>query len=191
MEQVNFKILQYPNKDLRKPSIAVDKDEIDDNFKKYIEILKETLFEEGGVGIAAPQVGWHKRIIIVLDSEFLRETKKEPMVLLNPILSDLSGEQDSTEACLSVPMPPAVVKRAADCVVSGRDLEWNEVQFYFTGIEAAICQHEVDHLDGKLYIDHLSRLKRDILVRKWKRNKRQLKKLERINARRIGNRNSV
>lgn len=173
-DRVVFEVLQYPDKKLRQRSFEVKQSEINDDFKKLVGILKNTLFAEGGVGIAAPQVGWNKRIIVVLHRAFLEDTDKEPMVIFNPVLRDLSGEQDSTEACLSVPMPPAVVKRAEDCVVSGYDLEWNEVQFYTSGLEAAIIQHEREHLDGVLYIDKLSRLKRDILIRKYKKRQREL-----------------
>lgn len=174
-DQLVFELLQYPNKQLRQRSFEVKQTEIDDEFRGYVAVLKNTLFAEGGVGIAAPQIGWRKRIIIVLDREFLEDDSKEPTVILNPSLHDLSGEQDSTEACLSVPMPPAVVKRAADCVVRGYTLAWEPMEFYVEGLESAIFQHEVDHLDGKLYIDRLSRLKRDILIRKYKKRKRQLR----------------
>jgi peptide deformylase len=134
------------------------------------------MYEEGGVGLAAPQVGWTQRIVIVDTTWQGDKSQRDPTVLINPVLSDLQGEQEVFEACLSVPWPGIEVKRAEECVLTYRDLEWEEQEIYLEGFEAAVAQHEIDHLDGKLYIDRISRLKRDILKRKAKKIRRAAEK---------------
>ena len=101
-DRLVFQVLQYPDKRLRQRSFEIKESDITKEFLGYVDILKNTLFAEGGVGIAAPQVGWNKKIIIVLGKLFLGGGEKEPTVIFNPTLSDLSGEQDSEEACFPV-----------------------------------------------------------------------------------------
>ena len=168
-------ILSYPEKSLSKPSVKVDA--IDDDIKTLIDDMGETMFDAPGVGLAAPQVGVNKRII-VYDSHAADpesdDDVKEFTALINPEIIDSSGSIVSeNEACLSVIDYSANVKRYENVTVRALNIDGKKLEFDANGILAVIMQHEIDHLDGTLFIDRISSLKRAMYRKK---RLKQLKK---------------
>lgn len=163
-----LKILTYPEKSLSQPSVKVDT--IDDTIKKLLEDMGETMFAAPGVGLAAPQVGVNKRIIVydthAADTD--KEDKDQQFTpLINPEIIAASGSIISEgEACLSVPDYSADVKRYESVTVRALDVDGKKLEFDAQGILAVIMQHEIDHLDGTLYIDRISLLKRTMYKKK-------------------------
>jgi peptide deformylase len=131
--------------------------------------MLEAMYKFEGVGIAAPQIGISKRIIIV-DTEPSNPSSK-PIVLINPEIVERYGEMNMEEGCLSVPEVRGDVKRAEKVVVEGLDLEGNRLRIEATELSARAFQHEIDHINGTLFIDHLGRLKKQLI-------KNQLRKIE-------------
>jgi len=127
----------------------------------------ETMYESLGVGLAANQVGIPQRLIVV-DFGFDQE-KHEPVIILNPVITDFEEEQDGQEGCLSIPEVFADIKRFKRIEVKGVDLDGNDVRYEVEDYLARAFQHELDHLEGKLFWDMLSRTKRDMLKRKFKK----------------------
>lgn len=127
----------------------------------------ETMYESLGVGLAANQVGIPQRLIVV-DFGFNQE-KHEPVIILNPVITDSEEEQDGQEGCLSIPEVYADIKRFKRIEVKGVDLDGNDVRYEVEDYLARAFQHELDHLEGKLFWDMLSRTKRDMLKRKFKK----------------------
>jgi peptide deformylase len=161
-------ILTYPEKSLSQPSVKVDT--IDDTIKKLIDDMGETMFAAPGVGLAAPQVGVNKRII-VYDTHAADEDKADKdqqfTPLINPEITAASGSIISEgEACLSVVDYSADVKRYEKVTVEALDIDGKKLKFDARGILAIIMQHEIDHLDGTLYIDRISLLKRTMYKKK-------------------------
>lgn len=149
-----MKVLHNPNKELRVVSVPVSADKVtSEDIKSLIEDLKVTMKKENGIGIAAPQVGVHERVIIV-------DMKGKPTAFINPELSDKSFKLvDSDEGCLSVPGKWGLVKRHRSVKVKALDANGHEVSFKAIGLEAIIFQHEIDHLDGILFIDRAEDLR--------------------------------
>ncbi|MCD4722503.1 MAG: peptide deformylase [Desulfobacula sp.] len=168
-----LKILTYPEKSLLQPSAKVDnadKGAIDDDIKKLINDMGETMFNAPGVGLAAPQAGVNKRII-VYDSNAANPDRdgsiNEFTALINPGIIAASGSIISEkEACLSVLDYSADVKRYEKVTVRALNIEGKKLEFDAEGILAIIMQHEIDHLDGILFIDRISVLKRAIYKKK-------------------------
>lgn len=163
-----LKILTYPEKSLLQPSVKVD--HIDDDLKKLVQDMGETMFDAPGVGLAAPQVGVNKRLI-VYDTNAANPdddgSTHEFKALINPEIIEASGSIISEkEACLSVVDYSADVKRYEKVVVTALDIDGNSLKFDAQGILAVIMQHEIDHLDGILFIDRISILKRSIYKKK-------------------------
>ena len=170
-----LKILTYPAKSLLKPSVKVDN--IDDEIKQLIQDMGETMFAAPGVGLAAPQVGVNKRIFVYdvnaadKNDEKNKDLKKEFKALINPEIIDASGSSVSKEeGCLSVSDYNADVKRYEKISVRGVNIEGKKLEFNLEGIPAIIMQHEIDHLDGILFIDRISALKRAMYKKKVKKN---------------------
>lgn len=163
-----LKILTYPEKSLLQPSVKVDA--IDEDIKKMTEDMGETMFDAPGVGLAAPQIGVNKRIIVYDSNAANPEddgSKKEFTVLINPEIIAASGSIVSEkEACLSVVDYSSDVKRHETVTVKALDIEGKELEFEAQGILAVIMQHEIDHLDGILFIDRISILKRTMYKKK-------------------------
>jgi peptide deformylase len=167
-----LEILQFPDARLREKSVPIAQDEVDAELRELVRNLAETMYEEPGIGLAAPQVGVSKRLI-VMDLDWT-EGERNLRVLVNPEIVHSEGKDLSKdEACLSVPDFSADVERAARVIVKARSLDWEPLEFDCTGLEAICFQHEIDHLDGILYIDRISRLKRDFYVRKRKKQLRR------------------
>lgn len=164
-------ILTYPEKSLLIPSVPVEN--IDDEIKKLVKNMGETMFDAPGVGLAAPQVGVNKRIIVYdthADDPDFEGKKTEFTALINPEIVEASGSITSEgEGCLSVVDFTADVKRYENVTVTALDIEGNPVKMEASGIIAVIMQHEIDHLDGVLFIDRISVLKRTMYKKKIKK----------------------
>ena len=155
-------ILLFPDSLLRKRSRPVGQGDRD--IEEFLKRLTETLYAQpGGIGIAAPQVGEAKRIVIVDVS--LKDSSKHPLVMINPKIRGLEGEVLTREGCMSLPDYTANVSRAERVAVEWTDTRGHRHQKIASGIEAICIQHEVDHLDGLLFIDRVGSLKTDIFVR--------------------------
>lgn len=155
-------ILTYPDPELKKKSAPVTV--ITDSVKELIRDLAETMYDAPGVGLAAPQIGVHKRVIVIDIS-----AKDEPpdlIVAINPIIVHAEGEAYEEEGCLSVPKYAANVRRHARVIVKALDSEGAECTWKADELLAIAFQHEIDHLDGILFVDHLSVLKRELFQRK-------------------------
>ncbi|NOX33845.1 MAG: peptide deformylase [Deltaproteobacteria bacterium] len=165
------KILTYPEKSLLQPSLKVD--HIDDEIKKLVKDMGETMFDAPGVGLAAPQIGVNKKIIVYdfnAPSQGDDEKKQEFTALFNPEIIEASGSIVSEqEACLSVPDYSADVKRYERVKVRALNIDGKKLEFDADGILAIIMQHEIDHLDGVLFIDRISVLKRTMYKKKLKK----------------------
>lgn len=160
-----MKILTYPNPVLRKKAEPVV--EIDDDLQCLIDDMIKTMYEAPGIGLAANQVGELKRVIVF--ESFNVEGERNPEVLINPEFVSKEGQVLSEEACLSVIDYAADVNRASRVKVKGLDRNGNPVEIEAENLKAVCLQHEVDHLDGTLFIDHISSLKRSLYKRKLKK----------------------
>ena len=160
-------VLQFPDPRLKRVSIAID--EVSDALRELAHDMCEVMYDEPGIGLAAPQVGEAVRLIVV-DTEWTEEdTERNPLVVVNPVLGDEEGKVTWNEGCLSVPDLKADVERAASVTLTGTDLDGNPIEERLEDLRAVCFQHEVDHLDGILFIDHISRLKRMMYVKKRKK----------------------
>jgi peptide deformylase len=134
--------------------------------------MLETMYDAPGIGLAAPQVGAMTRVIVM---DCIKDGPPEPMVLLNPVVIWASEDLSSyDEGCLSIPDQYAEVKRPASVTVRWMDLNGAEQERLFDGLWATCVQHEIDHLNGKLFIDYLGPLKRQMITRKMEKLKREL-----------------
>jgi peptide deformylase len=144
-------------------------EETDDAIRELAANMLEVMYDEPGIGLAAPQVGEAIRLIVI-DTEWTGEgADRDPLVLVNPEILERSGAITWTEGCLSVPDFQAEVERAQKVRVRGLDLDGNEVIEEAEELRAVCLQHEIDHLDGILFIDRISRLKRSMYVKKRKK----------------------
>jgi peptide deformylase len=163
-------ILTYPNNFLRQPTKPVTA--ITDDVQTLIEDMIETMYDEPGVGLAAIQVGADHSIIVYDATP--AEGERQALALINPEIVSSEGQQLSeSEGCLSVPDFRADVKRAAHVRVKGLDRTGRAVDFEAEGFLAIVLQHEIDHLNGVLFIDRISALKREMYKRKRKKQLRQ------------------
>ncbi|TDL87863.1 peptide deformylase [Meridianimarinicoccus aquatilis] len=163
-------ILIHPDPRLKKvaPPVA----DLSDALRTLADDMLETMYDAPGIGLAAPQVGVSSRVI-VMDCEKEEGVEPKPMVLFNPKVIAASDDLSVyEEGCLSIPDQYAEVTRPAEVTVSWIDLNGTEQQQDFTGLWATCVQHEIDHLDGKLFIDYLSSLKRQLITRKMVKFKR-------------------
>jgi len=159
------KILTYPDPELKKKSLPVAV--INEKTQELVRDMVETMYDAPGVGLAAPQIGVHQRIAVIDVSG--RDEKPEIIVAINPAIVHSEGESYDEEGCLSVPNYAANVRRHAKVVVKALNLEGEEVTYNAEGLLAIAFQHEIDHLDGILFIDHLSNLKREMFQKKYRR----------------------
>ena len=164
-----LKILTYPDHTLRQPTNELDN--IDGDVQKMIDQMASTMYDAPGVGLAAIQVGWDKSVLIFDISP--SDHDRSLQVLINPRIIDQEGEIISeNEGCLSVPEFKADVKRYASILVQGVDREGRPLELEAQGMLAIVLQHETDHLKGKLFIDHVSALKRQLYTRRMKKKLR-------------------
>ncbi|MCD4743870.1 MAG: peptide deformylase [Desulfobacteraceae bacterium] len=161
-----LKILQYPEASLLQPSgpVEITDGKIDDKIRTLIKDMGETMFQAPGVGLAAPQIGINKRIIVydaMAEGSEEENPDKKFKALVNPEIIKKSGSIVSeNEACLSVPDFKSNVKRFESVTVKGENAEGEKLEFNVEGIFAIIMQHEIDHLDGILFFERVSSLKR-------------------------------
>jgi len=168
-----LQVLQFPDARLREKAAPIAQHEIDDDLRQLAADMAATMYDEPGIGLAATQVGVAKRLI-VMDLGWTEDGEREPRILLNPEITLTEGKAVSEqEGCLSVPDFKSDVERHARVLVRARTLSWEEVEFDATELEAYCFQHEIDHLDGVLFIDRISRLKRSLYVRKRRKQLRQ------------------
>ncbi len=166
-----LEVLLFPDERLRNKAIPVE--QINAEIKEIAANMLETMYAESGIGLAATQVNIQKRIV-VMD---LSEEKNEPLILINPEITKLEGKETMREGCLSVPDYFDTVERAEKIEFNYKTLE-NELINVETDSLLAVCvQHEIDHLNGKLFIDYLSPLKRRRLKKKIEKQVRQEDKL--------------
>uniref|UniRef100_A0A831XMQ3 Peptide deformylase n=1 Tax=Geobacter metallireducens TaxID=28232 RepID=A0A831XMQ3_GEOME len=159
------KILTYPDPVLKKKAAPVTV--INEATRELIRDMAETMYDAQGVGLAAPQVGVSQRVIVIDVSQ--REERPELIVCINPVFVHTEGESYEEEGCLSVPKYAANVHRHAKVVVKALNLDGEEVTYRAEGLLAIAFQHEIDHLDGILFVDHLSPLKREMFKKKYRR----------------------
>tara|TARA_Y100000591_G_scaffold73132_1_gene60789 strand:+ start:72 stop:596 length:525 start_codon:yes stop_codon:yes gene_type:complete len=156
-------IITVPDETLKKISEPVEK--IGVNEKKLIKDLFETMYNSNGIGLAAVQVGILKRILVVDVSS--KEEKKKPICFVNPIIKKVSNESSVyEEGCLSIPDTFIEIERPKICEVEYVDINGKINTKKFDGLLSTCIQHEINHLDGKLIIDHLSKLKKDMIIKK-------------------------
>lgn len=141
---------------------------IDDGTRSLVADMMETMYDADGVGLAAPQVGVSVRVIVV-DT---REPEMRPFALVNPEVAETSAEiEKAEEGCLSIPGLHEIVERPALCVVTGLSPDGEPVRIEADGLLARVLQHEVDHVNGVLFIDRVSPLKRRMLLKKWRKSR--------------------
>ncbi len=164
-------VLQFPDKRLKRVSAPIA--EVSQEIRQLASDMLEVMYDEPGVGLAAPQLGDAIRLIVV-DTEWTEDgAERNPLVLVNPEIVDAEGSICWSEGCLSVPDFQAEVERSERVALQATDLDGDEVKIHAEGLQAVCFQHEIDHLDGVLFIDRISRLKREMYVRKRKKQLRQ------------------
>jgi len=162
-------ILIHPDPRLKKVCEPVT--EITPELRLLATDMLETMYDAPGIGLAAPQVGVMKRVLVM---DCIKTGTPEPMVLINPEVVWASEDVSVyEEGCLSIPEQYAEVKRPAEVTVRWMDIEGQDQERQFAGIWATCVQHEIDHLDGKLFIDYLGPLKRQLITRKMEKLKRE------------------
>ena len=168
------KIVIEPDPILRKKSESLEK--VDDEIRKLLDDMLETMYAAPGIGLAAVQVGILKRIIVIDISK--DEEKKSPIFLINPeIISRSKKTSVYEEGCLSLPGHFAEIERPAECQVKFIDYDGKKKELAAEGLLATCIQHEVDHLNGVLFIDYLSKLKKDMIVKKLIKQKKEFNKV--------------
>jgi peptide deformylase len=146
-------ILRFPDPRLRKVAARVE--EIDDGIRVLARDMAETMYEAPGIGLAATQVDVHQRVIVIDASE----TRDQLLVLVNPEVLEQDGQQVCEEGCLSVPGVYEKVERAEHVIVGYLDLQGEQRTIEAVGLLAVCLQHEIDHLQGRVFVEHLSQLK--------------------------------
>ncbi|MEE9412909.1 MAG: peptide deformylase [Methylococcales bacterium] len=164
-----LQILEYPDRRLRKKAVVVDC--VDDSIRRTVEDLFETMYDAPGVGLAATQVNIHKRILVIDVSD----EKDSPLCLINPEILETEGLAESEEGCLSVPGVFEMVERPEKVTIRALGKDGQPFEMAADDLLATCIQHEIDHLDGKVFVDYLSTFKQQ-------RIKKKLEKQQRISA---------
>lgn len=162
-------ILTYPDPELKKKSAPVTV--IDDNLRQLVKDMAETMYDAPGIGLAAPQIGVHQRVIVIDIAG--SDEPPDLIAAINPVIVHAEGETFEEEGCLSVPKYAANVRRHAKIVVKGLNIDGEEMTWKAEGLLAVAFQHEIDHLDGILFIDQISQLKRDMFRRRYRKSLEQ------------------
>lgn len=160
-------ILRYPDPRLHRVAAKVER--VDDEIRKLIKDMAETMYAAPGIGLAATQVDVHLRVIVI----DISESRDQLKVFVNPELLQTSGETETEEGCLSVPGVYEKVRRAARVSVRAQDASGALYTLEAEGLLAVCIQHEMDHLEGKVFVDRLSRLKRQRILARLKKRERQ------------------
>jgi len=161
-----LQILKYP--DSRLHTVAESVLRVDDTIRSLVDDMAETMYAAPGIGLAATQVNVHKQVI-VMD---ISESKDQLLVLINPEIVESSGQIECEEGCLSVPGIYEKVSRAAEIRVRALDRDGNQFEFDASGLLAVCVQHEMDHLKGKVFVEYLSPLKQERIVKKLRKAER-------------------
>ncbi len=162
-----LEILHFPDARLR--NVAKPVAQVDDSVRKLIDDMLETMYEAPGIGLAAIQVNQPFRVIVV----DISEERNQPLALVNPEILEKHGEEQMEEGCLSVPGVYEPVQRADRVRVRALDRDGGSIEMEADGLLAVCIQHEIDHLDGKLFVDYLSNLKRQRIRKKIEKEARQ------------------
>ncbi|MCP3665249.1 MAG: peptide deformylase [Gammaproteobacteria bacterium] len=163
-----LEILRFPDSRLRNKARPLI--EVDDELRKFVDDLFETMYQAPGIGLAATQVNDSRRVVVI----DISEDHDQPICLINPEILSKEGEEKMDEGCLSVPGIYEPVVRADKIRVRALDPKGEQQEFDAEGLLAVCIQHEMDHLDGKLFIDYLSNLKRQRIRKKLEKEERQL-----------------
>jgi len=155
-----LEILHYPDSRLRTRAEPVE--QVDDNIRQLVDDMFETMYEAPGIGLAATQVDQHVQVIVI----DISETKDQPLCLINPMILKSYGVDDYEEGCLSVPGVYEAVERAESIDIRALDRNGEPFEMNASGLLAICIQHEMDHLQGKLFVDYLSRLKQGRIKKK-------------------------
>jgi peptide deformylase len=153
-------ILEFPDERLRKKAVEVEV--VDGKIKKLVDDMLETMYFAKGIGLAATQVNVHQRIVVI----DISEEKDNPLCLINPVIIAKEGIEESEEGCLSVPGFFETVERAERIKVQALDKDGQPFEFEADDLLAVCVQHELDHLEGKLFVDYISSLKRQRIKKK-------------------------
>lgn len=162
-----LKVLSYPDARLRTKAMPVDV--VDDEVRGIMDDMLETMYDAPGIGLAATQVNVHRQIVVI----DLSEDKDEPLYLVNPKIIAKSGKEVSEEGCLSVPEYYAEVERASEVTISALGRDGKPFELEAEGLLAVCIQHEMDHLQGKLFVDYLSPLKQQRVRKKLEKMAKQ------------------
>ena len=168
------KIIIEPDTILRKTSEALEK--VDNELRGLMDDMLETMYAAPGIGLAAVQIGVLKRLIVIDISK--EKEKKNPLFLINPeIIFKSKNTSVYEEGCLSLPGYFAEIERPAECKIKYIGYDGKKKEMTASGLLATCIQHEVDHLNGKLFIDYLSKLKKDMIIKKLVKHKKELNKI--------------
>lgn len=160
-------ILHFPDPRLRNPARPVDA--VSPEVQRLVDDMFETMYQAPGIGLAAPQVNVSRRVITI----DISEDHNQPLCLINPIIQERRGNEEMEEGCLSVPGVYDTVARAEWIRVSALNHQGEAFELETDGLLAVCIQHEIDHLDGKLFVDYLSALKRQRIRKKLEKARRQ------------------
>ncbi len=167
------KILLEPDLLLRKKCKSVTG--VDDNLRKLMDDMVETMYDAPGIGLAAIQIGVSKRVVVI---DISKKEEKEPLYLVNPEITFQSKEKSKyEEGCLSLPGQFAEIERASECHLKYLDYNGNTKELKAQGLLATCIQHEIDHLNGILFIDYLSKLKKTMIIKKLTKKKKSLERI--------------
>ena len=161
-----LEILHFPDPRLRKKAVPVA--QVDDQVRQTVDAMFETMYDAPGIGLAATQVNIQKRIIVI----DISENKNQPWCFINPEIIELTGKEEMEEGCLSVPGFYEPVQRAEHVKIRSLSREGGRFELDADGLLAVCIQHEVDHLDGKLFVDYLSPLKRQRIRKKLEKQQK-------------------
>ena len=168
------KILIEPDPILRKISEPLEK--VDDELRKLMTEMLQTMYNAPGIGLAAIQIGILKRLVVIDLSK--ENEKKNPLFLINPeIINRSNNTSIYEEGCLSLPGQFAEIERPAECTLNYIDFNGKEKKLKAEGLLATCIQHEVDHLNGVLFIDYLSKLKKDMIIKKLVKHKKEIERI--------------
>ncbi len=166
-------IVTEPDPILRKKSLPLEN--VNDSTRKLLDDMLQTMYAAPGIGLAAVQIGILKRIIVVDISK--KEEEKKPIFLINPVITFKSKETSLfEEGCLSLPGHFAEIERPAKCKIEYINYNGKKAELGAEGLLSTCIQHEIDHLNGVLFIDYLSKLKKDMIIKKLKKQKKEIDK---------------
>lgn len=160
-------ILHFPDPRLRKKATPIQT--VNDDIRQLADDMLETMYDAPGIGLAANQINVQKRLIVI----DISEDKSSPLILINPEIIEKQGSREHQEGCLSVPEAYELVSRADTVTIKALDRDGNAFELHAEDLLATCIQHEIDHLDGKLFVDYLSNLKRQRIKKRLEKQHKQ------------------